>query len=197
MTSFVHIDHPSQHPGVVRFESAIDNVRQARSGFSGTRGLAAFLLSAVAAAVLVVAYQVMDTVAEGHMLVIWIGMWAAAFAVLALLAPSAQRSAARLSTGLDGWSRGIAEKRADARLWKLAQSDSRVMADLQAASTRYEALDDAALTFQAPAATAAPRATIATPGRKDNAALPIDQHATARKVRMARKYLRDYQRNAV
>ena len=65
MTSFVNIKYSTQHPGVVRAESAFGAVRQLGHAFSGTRGLATLLLSAIAAAVMVVAYQVMDSVAEG------------------------------------------------------------------------------------------------------------------------------------
>ena len=140
MTSFVHLEYSKQHPGVARVESAIDAAQQMRQGFSSTRGLATMLLSAIAAAVMVVAYQLMDSVAEGHLLVIWIAMWAAAFAVLALFADTARRTVLRIKAGLDNWSRNIAESRADARLWALARTDARVMADLQTARSRTAAI---------------------------------------------------------
>ena len=138
MTSFVHLEYSNQHPGVLRVESAIDAAQHLRQGISGTRGLATLLLSAVAAAAMVVAYQVMDSVAEGHLLVMWIALWAAAFASLALFAGTARRIALRLKSGLDAWSRSLAEARADERLWAMAKSDARVMADLQSAITRSE-----------------------------------------------------------
>lgn len=138
MTSFVHLDYSNQHPGVARVESAIEAAQQLRHGFSGTRGLATLLLSAVAAAVMVVAYQVMDSVAEGHLMVIWVAMWAVAFAVLASFAGAARNLAVRIGAGLDAWSRSMAAARADARMWSVAQSDPRVMADLRIAVTRDE-----------------------------------------------------------
>ena len=142
MTSFINIEYPTEHPGVARIESAIgasvDAGQQVRRGLSGTRGLATLLLSAMAAAVMVVAYQVMDSVAEGHLLVIWIALWVAAFSTLAFFAGTARQLAARLKSGLDGWSREVAQARADQRLWAIAQADPRVMADLQAAMTRGE-----------------------------------------------------------
>ena len=144
MTSFVHLEYSNQHPGVKRVESAIDAAQQLRQGFSGTRGVATLLLSAVAAAVMVVAYQVMDSVVEGHLLVMWIALWAAAFASLALFAGTARHFADRLKSGLDNWSRSVAEARADQRLWATAKSDARVMADLQNAITRHEAAAEAA-----------------------------------------------------
>ena len=138
MASFVDIKYSTQHPGVARAESAFDAVRQLGHGVAGSRSLATLLLSAMAAAVMVVAYQVMDNVAEGHLMVIWIGMWAAAFAVLALLAGAASNLATRIKAGLDAWSRSMAQSRADQRLWAMAQSDPRVMGDLQAAMARAD-----------------------------------------------------------
>jgi hypothetical protein len=138
MASFVDIKHSTQHPGVARAESAFDAVRQLGHGLAGSRSLATLLLSAMAAAVMVVAYEVMDNVAEGHLMVLWISMWAVAFSVLALLAGAASNLAARIKAGLDAWSRSMAQSRADQRLWAIAQSDPRVMADLQAATSRAE-----------------------------------------------------------
>ena len=138
MSSFITLEYSATHPGVNRIESAIDAAQQLRPQFSGTRGLAKLLLSAVVAAVMVVAYQVMDTVAEGHLLVIWTAMWAIAFAALALFAGTALRFAAHIRSGLDAWSQGIASSSADDRLLRMAYSDPRVMADLQAAITRSE-----------------------------------------------------------
>jgi hypothetical protein len=152
MTSFVNIKYSTQHPGVARAESAFGAVRQLAHAFSGTRGLATLLLSAIAAAVMVVAYQVMDSVTEGHLLVMWIGLWAVAFAVLAVFAGAARNTAVSLKTGLDGWSRSLAEARADQRLWQAARNDPRVMADLQMALLRGQADAEVA----ADAAVAAP-----------------------------------------
>lgn len=139
MTSFVNIKYSTQHPGVARAESAFGAVRQLAHAFSGTRGLATLLLSAIAAAVMVVAYQVMDSVTEGHLLVMWIGVWAIAFVALALFATAARNAAVSLKAGLDGWSRSLAEARADQRLWQAAKNDPRVMADLQMALLRGQA----------------------------------------------------------
>ncbi len=105
MNSFVHLEYSSQHLGVERVEAAIDAVQHLRHGFTGARGLAALLLSAIAAAVMVVAYQVMDSIAEGHLMVIWIAMWAAAFVVLATFTGAALQFALRLKASLDTWSR--------------------------------------------------------------------------------------------
>ncbi len=138
MTRFVHLEYATQHPGVARVESAIESARHLRQGFSGTRALAKLLLSAIAAAVMVVAYQLMDTLAEGHLLVLWTGLWAAAFIALAVFASTTRHLAVSMKAGLDNWSRNRAQARADERLWAMAKVDSRVMADLQNAMARNE-----------------------------------------------------------
>ena len=138
MTRFVNIEYSKDHPGVVRVESAIESAQQIGRGFSGKRGAATLLLSAMAAAVMVVAYEVMDSVAEGHLLVMWIALWMAAFVSLAVFAIPARNLTTRLKVGLDEWSRALAEARADERLWAAAKTDARVMADLQAAASRHD-----------------------------------------------------------
>lgn len=165
MTSFVNIKYSTQHPGVVRAESAFGAVRQLGGAFSGTRGLATLLLSAVAAAVMVVAYQVMDSVAEGHLLVMWIGLWAVAFAVLAIFAGAARNAAVSLKVGLDAWSRSLAEARADQRLWQAAKNDPRVMADLQVAMARQQVAVEEAV--------AAPAAVVSAPAGLTQRALRL------------------------
>ena len=138
MTSFISIDYAARHQGAERFELAVEAVQHARQDLSSTRGLATLLLSAVTAAVMVVAYQVMDSMAEGHLLGLWMGLWLVAFAALALFSGATRRLAARTKSSLDAWSRNRALVRADQRLWAMAQHDSRLMADLQAMMMRGE-----------------------------------------------------------
>ena len=147
MTRFVHLEYSTKHSGVARVESAIEAAQHLRRGFSSTRALAKLLLSAITAAVMVVAYQVMDSLAEGHLLVMWMGLWAAAFVALAVFASATRHLATRMKTGLDSWSRNLAQTRADERLWAMAKVDARVMADLQNAMARTEqALPDKSAT---------------------------------------------------
>ena len=139
MTTFVNPKQLTRHAGAERIEHVIDNAQQLRRGFSATQGLATLLLSALAAAVMVVAYQVMDSMAEGHLLVMWMALWATAFAALVLFAGTARASAVRLKTSLDQWSHNLARARADARLMQAAAHDPRVMADLRVAIDRADA----------------------------------------------------------
>ena len=47
MTSFVHVDYPTEHPGVVRAENAVAALKGVASNFDGARGAATLLLAAV------------------------------------------------------------------------------------------------------------------------------------------------------
>ena len=140
MPSFVSNQYPDQHPGVSRIESAIEGAMQLRKSWSPTSGLVALLFTAVAAAVLVVAYEVMDSVVEGHLLVLWIALWAAGFAALAMASGTVSRVGLAAKSALDRWAQRQARARADQRLWGIAQTDSRVMADLQTELCRQQDL---------------------------------------------------------
>ncbi|MGH6627943.1 MAG: hypothetical protein ACRECD_15615 [Burkholderiaceae bacterium] len=133
MTSFVHLEYPTQHPGVVRAERTAEAIKGLASRFDGARGAATLLLAAVVAALLVVANQVIETWTEGHLLAAWIVLWTIAFAALALLAVPARRAVCSLRSGLKAWSAARQQAAADERLWNLALTDARVMADISRA----------------------------------------------------------------
>jgi len=179
MTSFVNTQYSKEHTGADRVESALHAASQLRQGLSGTRGLATLLLSAIVASIMVVAYQVTDSVAEGHMLVIWMALWAVAFAGLALFAGTARNLALRTGAALDAWSQTLAQARADIRMWEAAKNDPRVMADLRVAMARQETADDIVV--------AAPVAEVAS------AAAGLSQRA----IRLGSSELRAYQRNYI
>ena len=130
MTSFVHIDYPTEHPGVVRAERAAQSIKQAARNVGSARGAATLLLAALVSALLVVANQIIDTWSDGHLLAAWIVMWTLAFAAMALLATPARRSVLALRAGLK---RRAIERRAaasDEQMWQVALTDPRVMADI-------------------------------------------------------------------
>jgi hypothetical protein len=133
MTSFVHVDYPSEHPGVVRAERAVQSMKEMFRSFDGARAGASLLLAAIVAALMVVAGQVVETWTEGHLLAAWMLMWAVAFAALALLASPAKRAAAALRVGLKRWAEARKRAAEDEQLWELALTDARVMADLNRA----------------------------------------------------------------
>ena len=180
MTSFVNTKYSTEHTGAARVESAIHAASQLRQGFSGTRGLATLLLSAIVASIMVVAYQVTDSVAEGHLLVIWMALWAVAFAGLALFAGTARRLAGRTVSALDAWSQTVAQARADIRMWEAAKTDPRVMADLRVAMARQEVVEDVA---------------VAAPIAIETASAPAG--LSSRAMRLGGTELRAYQRNYI
>lgn len=102
----------------------------------GSRGLAAMLLAAAVAALVVVADQLIDTWADGHLFLGWVALWVVIFAGSALLAGTARRMARNTLNVLDSWSRSMAEARAEARLWELAKQDPRLKAELIQARAR-------------------------------------------------------------
>ena len=130
MTSFVHLDYSTEHPGVVRAERAAHSLKRlaARAGNG-----ASLLLAAVVSALLVVANQVVDTWTEGHLLAAWIVLWLIAFAALALLAMPARRTVRNVGQGLRAWRVARRQAAADRRLWDVALTDARVMADISRA----------------------------------------------------------------
>jgi hypothetical protein len=138
MTSFVHTNYSVEHPGVVRAESVFHAARELRRGFDSTKGLSTMLLAAIVSALVVVADQLVDTWADGHLMTAWVMLWAVAFGAIALFAGAARRVAAVTVKSLDAWSFRVAQARADERLWTTAQHDPRVMADLKSAMERSE-----------------------------------------------------------
>ena len=165
MTRFAYLDCCTQHPSVARAGTAADAARREPHGFSSTRGLSTLLLSAIAAAVMVVAYQVMDTLAEGHMLAVWMVLWAVAFVVLAGFASSARTLSCSIVGGLNRWSAATAQARADQRLWAIACADSRIMSELQSAVSRSDNDFDDATVLAAKRAINASSASLQPPQR--------------------------------
>jgi len=143
MSTFIQPQYSNVHPGVERVESAIEGAMQLRHRWSSFSGLAALLLTSVVAAVLVVAYEVMDSVIDGNLLVMWMALWALAFVGLAFYSGTIRNIVSGSKAGLDRWAHSQAKARADERLWVIAKSDSRVMADLHSAITRQQSLAEA------------------------------------------------------
>lgn len=136
--NFVHLEYPLTHPGVDRAEKVVNNFKRLSDTFSPTRTLAIMLLAAVAAALIVVADQMIDTWAEGHLLAAWVALWAVVFAAVGLFAGVSKTLAIQLKSGLDRWAANMAQRRSDERLWAIAQKDARLMSELQIAMTRND-----------------------------------------------------------
>lgn len=138
MASFLQPSYPTVHPGIARIESAVDAMSAMRRGFDSTKGLSAMLLAAMVSALVVVADQLIETWADGHLMVAWVALWLVGFAALAVFAGAARKLAVTAVGALDAWSARVARARADERLWAIARTDPRVMADLTAAMSRND-----------------------------------------------------------
>lgn len=102
----------------------------ARRRPESARGLAGVLLAAAVAALVLLVDRLLGAWVDGHWLLGWVALWGVIFVGSALLAGSARRLARRTVAALDGWSRSLAEARAEARLWELANRDPRLKAEL-------------------------------------------------------------------
>lgn len=105
---------------------------------SSSKALASLLLGAGVAALVVMADQLMEPWAESHVVAGWIALWAVAVVAIAALRGLSRYLAQQAMQGLDGWSAAVAQSRSDRRLWAMAQNDSRLMSDLQAAFDRQD-----------------------------------------------------------
>jgi hypothetical protein len=135
MSKFNTAPASPSHQGVERLENAAAFFKTYRLRFDGSRALAAMLLTAVVAAILVVANQLIETITDGHLFAAWIGLWALGFAAMALLMDPVFAFVASLRKA---WAQRRAARRLaqqDAQMWALAQQDARVMADIRSAAS--------------------------------------------------------------
>ncbi|MEJ7931505.1 hypothetical protein WG922_16145 [Ramlibacter sp. AN1015] len=126
MTTFVRPHFPVEHSGAARLARSVEFFGSAwRRTAHGS-----VVLAAVVAAVVALANQVVDTWTDGHLLAAWIVMWLVAFAALALFAAPVRRAAATASGLLANWRARRFQAAEDRRVWELALTDARVMADI-------------------------------------------------------------------
>jgi hypothetical protein len=133
MSKFVHLELPTRHAGVERVENAVAYLASVWPRFSGARVQASLLVTAIVAALLVVANQLIETVTEGHLFAVWIGLWAVGFALMALLAAPASRFVADLRQRLAKRRAARLAEEQDRKYWQAAIDDPRLMADIRAA----------------------------------------------------------------
>jgi hypothetical protein len=101
-----------------------------------SKTLAGVLLSAVIASFLVVADQVIENWADGHLLLGWLALWSLVFAGLAFCARPLRRASTALAQSLEKHLKDAAQARLEARMWDAARMDPRVMDELRAATKR-------------------------------------------------------------
>ena len=115
---------------------------QAVAPATSAKALATLLLAAGVAALVVMADQMIDDWAETHVIASWLALWAVAVLAIGALRGVTRMLAQKTMANLDGWSAHVARRRADQRLWAMAQNDTRMMRDLQTAMDRAD--DDSA-----------------------------------------------------
>jgi hypothetical protein len=111
---------------------------KAQTPSTSSRALASVLLAAGVAALVVTTDHLLDAWAERHVVGAWIALWAVAVLAIAVLRGLSRHVAQAVMRGLDGWSASVAQRRSDRRLWAMAQSDSRMMGELQSAFDRED-----------------------------------------------------------
>ena len=136
MARFIQTPFPTKHAGVARITRSAESISATVRGFDGARGTATLLLAAAVSALLVVANELIETWSDGHLMAAWVATWAIAFAALAVFATPALRAAHALRHALAGWKAARQQVAEDDKLWALAVTDARVMADLSRAMSR-------------------------------------------------------------
>ena len=101
-----------------------------------SRTLAGLLSAAVVAALMVIAEQLIDNWAEGHLLLAWVLLWSALFAGLALLARPLRIASVAAALALQNWFAARAQAHYEQAAWELALKDPRVRQELRAAHSR-------------------------------------------------------------
>jgi hypothetical protein len=136
MSKFVHIDMPQSHTGVDRLENAVATLKTLPSRFDKARATASMLLAAVVSALLLAADALIKEVTDGHLLLAWVMLWLVGFVALVLLAKPMTQFARGLRVRMAVWKQERRAAAQDAKLWELASSDARVMADIRMAMMR-------------------------------------------------------------
>ena len=103
-----------------------------------SKTLAGVLSASVLAALLVVADQLIDSWADGHLLLAWVLLWSAVFTVLAFLTQPLRRLSTATALWLLGRMQASAQARREDALWEYACKDPRVMDELRAALGRAD-----------------------------------------------------------
>ena len=101
-----------------------------------SRTLAGLMLAGVMAAMLVVADQVIDNWADGHLLLGWVALWSVVFAGLAFFARPLRKITMALAASLERQMKEAAQMRREEQMWEFANRDPRVMEELRAAVAR-------------------------------------------------------------
>ena len=103
-----------------------------------SQALAGVLSASVFAALLAVADQVIDSWADGHMLLAWVMLWLSIFGGLALLTRPMRRASTASAFWLQTRVAALVQSRREAALWELAMRDPRMLQELRAAKVHSQ-----------------------------------------------------------
>ena len=134
MQNLVHASQVPNHRGVMRLENADAALRATAGRLFNAKTLAGPLVAAALAASVIVAEQIINTWADGQLLLAWLALWFMLFAAFALFSEAVFGWSEMLGAAIGHWSDKGAQQAADAQVWQVARTDHRVMADLRAAA---------------------------------------------------------------
>lgn len=138
MSSSIQSSYIAHRLGDVRREPAVSASAGSSRRFDGTKGLSFMLLAAIVSSLVVVADQLVETWANGHLMLAWIALWVVCFTAMAIFSGAARKLAIASIASFTAWSEKNAQKRSDDRLWAVAQTDQRMMAEINAAMARSD-----------------------------------------------------------
>lgn len=124
------------------FQTASEDVRamsqRPSKRVAPSQALAGLLSASAFAALLAVADQVIDSWADGHMLLAWVMLWLSIFGGLALLTRPMRRASTASALWLQIRAAALVQSRREAALWELAMHDPRMLQELRAAKARSQ-----------------------------------------------------------
>ena len=144
MNHFAHTDYSATHGGAQRLTNFFDTLRRFAARLPGAKGLPGVLVVGGVSAAIVVADQIVSAWADGHLLLAWVAMWVVVFALLAVFSDAIRAWPTALRQRIAVSARAFAQQAEDERTWAVAQSDPRLMAELQCALTRAQQQAEAA-----------------------------------------------------
>lgn len=136
MNTYVQAEFPVAGSGAqVRDAEGSFKLKQ---GFDSTKLIGVALQAGLVTTLLLVVGRLVASWGESNQLLGWVVLWAVGFAAMVTLTGVARTLSTQLVVRLDAWSRRIARARADERMWALAKTDARIMAELEAARLRAQ-----------------------------------------------------------
>ena len=127
MTTFVNLSYTTSHPGVARFERAYASAKHIVQRLQQESTYAAALLMFGALSLVASVYDIVDASQEGQELGAWVVLWAGVLVGLVGFGNYCKRH-------LAAWLKADRE----ARMWKSAMTDYRVMTDIRCAQSRSQ-----------------------------------------------------------